>query len=251
MKEKISVTISTDLIQRADSLIDGTMVRNRSQALESLIRKGLSERSIDCAVILAGGGSGGSGKSLAHVEGVPVLINTIRNMKKAGITKIVIAAGRLTERTRELLDDGSGLGVRIIYVDDGDSGTAGAVHSASEHIKGPFFVVFGDVFFDFDLSKMASFHLGGDDLATIAISVTPLGESMDSIKITGNKITEFRYKVGNVRTHHVNAGIYLFEKAVLGMIPKSGSLEKTVLPMLASEGKLSGFVFSGAWRPLG
>ena len=255
MKEKISITISTGLIKQADSLIDGVTIRNRSQALENLLRKGLAERSVDCAVILAGGSPselefGDTYKPLVSIEGAPILVNTIRKMKEVGVTKIVIAAGKLTDKLFGLVGDGSEYGVNIIYVKDKETGTAGAVQAASRYIDGPFFVILADVFFDFDLEKMVSFHKTSRELATIAVSVTPLGESKDSIKITGNKITDFQYSVGSSRTHHVNAGIYLFEKDILDTIPEKGSLEKQVLPMLAKEGNLSGFVFSGNWKHL-
>lgn len=255
MKEKISITIDAGLIHQADSLIDGTTIRNRSQALEYLLRKGLSEKAIDCAVILAGGKLKelefeGTYKPLVKMEGAPLLINTVRRLKSAGVTKVVVAAGPITEKVFELLGDGSEYGVNVMYVQDRESGTAGAVKSAARHISGPFFVVFSDIYFNFDLSKMAAFHHTNKKPATIAVSVTELGKSLDNIKIAGNSITEFQYKVGKSRTHHVNAGIYLFDKEILAKIPATGSMERDVLPALAREGKLSGFVFSGTWKHL-
>lgn len=255
MKEKISVTISTGLIKQADSLIDGITVRNRSQALESLLRKGLAERSVDCAVILAGGDLkelefGDTYKPLVSIEGAPILVNAVRKMKEVGVTKIVIAAGKLTDKLFALVGDGSEYGVNIVYVKDKEAGTSGAVRAASRYIEGPFFVILADIFFDFDLEKMIKFHKTSREIATMAVSVTPLGKSKDSIEITGNRITEFKYNTESPKTHHVNAGIYLFEKDVLDSIPKKGSLEKHVLPQLAKEGNLSGFVFSGNWKHL-
>jgi len=242
MKEKISITISKNMIKQADAIIDGVTIRNRSQAIESLIRKGLSEESIDCGVILAGGSLkelefNGTYKPLFSIEGAPVIVNAIKSMKDVGVTKIVIAAGHLTDKLFELVGDGSEFGVNITYVKDDESGTAGAVKAASR-------------FIDFNLKKMADFHKNNKEVATIAVSVTPLADSKDALKITGNRITDFRYESGEVRTHHVNAGIYLFEKEILNKIPKKGSLEKEVLPNLAKEGSLAGFVFSGNWRHL-
>ena len=255
MKEKISITISAELIKQADAMIDGTTIRNRSQALEALLMKALAEKRVDCAVILAGGKMKnmefeGTYKPLVRIEGAPILVNSVRKLKAAGVTKIIIAAGQLTEKIFELLGDGSEYGVNILYVRDKDAGTAGAVKAAARHIAGPFFVLLSDVYFDFDLGKMVKFHRTSKKPATMAVSVTGLGESLDSIKIVGNKITEFRYKVGKTRTHHVNAGIYLFDKEILPRIPKTGSLERELLPRLAREGELSGFVFSGNWKHL-
>jgi len=255
MKEKISLTIDADLIKQADSLIDGITIRNRSQAIESLLRKALTEKAIDCAVILAGGklkhlAFEGTYKPLVKIEGAPLLINAIRKLKSAGVTKIIIAAGPLFQKITELVGDGSEYGVNIIYIQDKELGTSGAVKTAAQHITGPFFVLFADIYFDFDLSKMIDFHRANGGPATMAVSVTELGESQDYIRIVGNKVTEFQYQTGRARTHHVNAGIYLFEKELLDNIPKRGSLEKEFLPKLAKEGKLTAFVFSGKWKHL-
>jgi NDP-sugar pyrophosphorylase family protein len=255
MKEKISITISSELIKQADSLIDGITIRNRSQALESLLRNALAQKTVDCAVILAGGSIKelkfeNTYKPLVNIEGAPILINSVRNLKDIGITKIIIAAGPLTNKVFRLLGDGSEYGVNIVYVKDNYAGTAGAVKSSSRYISGPFLVILADVYFDFDLKKMINFHKTNNVLATMAVSVTELGESQDSIKIIGNKITDFQYQSGNAKTHHVNAGIYIFERDIVDRLLDRGSLEKDIIPQLAKEGNLSGFVFSGNWKHL-
>jgi mannose-1-phosphate guanylyltransferase/phosphomannomutase len=253
MKEKISVTLDSDLLRQADSMINGDSVKNRSQALESLLRDALSSRGVDTAVILAGGDEsrlrhGSTFKPLARVEGSTVLDNTLRLLKSAGVTRVIIAAGPITEHVRRLAGDGSEYGLDIAYVEDTREGTAGALKSAEGYIKGPFFVVLGDIFFDFDLTRMVRFHRTSRALATIAVAVTELGDSRDWLKISGNRIVEFRYEPGRGRTYHVNAGIYLFEKDVLKRIHDRGSLERDTLPDLVRKGQLSGFVFSGKWK---
>ncbi len=53
-KTRLTITLSQDLLTKVDSLINDHTVRNRSQAIESLVRQGLSSE-IESAVILAGG----------------------------------------------------------------------------------------------------------------------------------------------------------------------------------------------------
>lgn len=256
MKEKISITIDSGLIKKVDNMIDGETVRNRSQALEHLIRKAISQKDAEEAVILAGGDIrklrfGSTFKPLAKVEGVPVIANTLQKLKEAGVKKVLIAAGPITGKVKELVGDGSEYGLDIIYLKDEGAGTAGAIKSAERHITGPFFVVFGDEYFDFDMGKMAEFHAINGNPATMAIAVTTLEKSKDSVKIMGNRIMEFKYqpKAGET-THYVNAGIYLFNREVLDKTPSRGSLEKELLPDLTKKGQLTGFVFSGKWKHL-
>lgn len=255
MKEKISITIDKDLIGKVDSVIDGINVRNRSQALEHLIRKGIKEKSTDSAIILAGGNIktlkfSGTYKPLVKVEGVPIILNTIKKLKEVGVKKILIASGPITDKIFELVGDGSEYGVEIIYIQDKNSGTAGVVKKASRYLNSSFFVISGDVYFDFDLKKMIDFHQMANTPATIAISVTTLKHSKDAVKIMGNKVIDFQYEPKAEKTHYSNAGVYLFEPKMIDMIPKKGSLEKDVLPKLTKTGKLTGFVFSGKWEHL-
>jgi len=53
MKTKISVTIDKKLVKDIDSMVDNIIIRNRSQAIESLVRNALGENRN--AVILCGG----------------------------------------------------------------------------------------------------------------------------------------------------------------------------------------------------
>ena len=253
MKEKISISLDRKLLGRADEIIDGANIRNRSQALEHLIRKALNQKNIEYAVILAGGEKEklklrDTYRPLIRVDGSPLIINTIKKLKDAGVTNIIIAAGPITDKVFDMVGDGSEFGVTITYVQDRETGTAGALKAAERHLdRGPFFVILGDEYFDFDLNRMIDFHHSNNSLATIAICVTELKHSDDYIKIVGNRITDFHYQTVPERTHHVNAGVYLMEPDILSYLPEKGSLENTVLPELSSKGTLTAFIFSGKW----
>ena len=55
MKQRITITLSEDLLDKIDETIDHHTTRNRSQAIESVLRQTLKPR-LQTAVILAGGG---------------------------------------------------------------------------------------------------------------------------------------------------------------------------------------------------
>ena len=54
MKEKLSISIEKELIKKADSLIDGIGVRNRSQAFEHVLKSYFSGSNITDAIVLLG-----------------------------------------------------------------------------------------------------------------------------------------------------------------------------------------------------
>jgi len=256
MKEKISITLDNSLLQRIDNLIDGINIRNRSQAIEFLIRKALSKKDVKDAIILAGGELkklkyGNTYKPLVKVNGKIVILNTIQKLKEAGVKRIIIAAGPITDKIFEIVGDGSEYGVSVIYLKDDGIGTAGVIKKAERYLDSPFFVIFGDEYFDFNLKKMVDFHQANKGLVTMAISVTSINRSQDVVKIVGNKVVEFKYPALKEKTYHVNTGIYIMEPEILSQLPSKGSLEKLVLPKLAKAGKLLGFVFSGEWKHIG
>ena len=53
-KTRLTITLSQDLLSKVDLLIDTHTIRNRSQAIESLVRQGL-KADLKLAVVLAGG----------------------------------------------------------------------------------------------------------------------------------------------------------------------------------------------------
>jgi hypothetical protein len=54
LKSRLTITLSPDVLEQLDRLIDGKTLRNRSQAIETLLRGSLRP-SVSTAVILAGG----------------------------------------------------------------------------------------------------------------------------------------------------------------------------------------------------
>ena len=43
MKKRVTITVDEKILKNADSIIDGIFIRNRSQAIEFLIKKSLGE----------------------------------------------------------------------------------------------------------------------------------------------------------------------------------------------------------------
>ena len=82
----------------------------------------------------------------------------------------------------------------------------------------------------------------------MAIATVDKADSKDKIEVEGNKIVSFEYMPKLIKTHFMNAGIYMFDLQIFNTLPKEGSLEKKVFPILAKKGKLFAFKFSGEWK---
>lgn len=246
MKKKISITIEDRILNYIDSLVDYTKIKNRSQAIENIVRSVLEgERK---AIILAGGSKEAlmyknTYKPLMKIGNKEIIRNIADILSRYGVKEIIIATPVANKIIPKLNDMQR---INFIYVDDNCAGTAGAVKLCEKYINSDFFVVAGDIFFDFDLNKMMIFHKSHNGIVTIATTTTRLNESKDQIEFEGNRVIKFDYGSRD-RTFSINAGVYAMSPKIFEFLPRRGSLEKDVFPKLTGEGKIYAYNFSGKW----
>ena len=196
MQEKISISINTALLAKADSLIDHKSVKKRSQAFEKILSDYFSSRWHGPAVMLLGKNEKINKSSL---------IQNIRGLCNLSLKEIIILAGPHKAAVSEYLSQ-SNLPVPVRYLDEGSlRGTAGALLLAKPYISSDF-IVLSDTLFKFDFSRILDFHLKTGSLATIGVTTISMEQSTDSISLDGNRIISFRYNDGK-RTYITNAGI--------------------------------------------
>ncbi|MBI2028907.1 NTP transferase domain-containing protein [Candidatus Gottesmanbacteria bacterium] len=257
-RDRLTITLRKDILRKVDSFIDGTTIRNRSHAIETLISRSIAPK-IDTAVILAGG----EGiklrpvtyeipKSLIPISGKPLVEYTVEMLKRADIRNIIFAIGHLGDKIRDHFGDGSKFGVRITYKEESKRlGTAGALKSSASDINGTFLTIHGDVLSHINLFDLLQFHKDQATVATMALTTTDDIQSHGNVRLQGTKILEFQEKPnkGKAFSYLVNAGIYVFEPSIFTYIPKSGEsyLEEDIFPKLTQKQELSGFTFDGAW----
>jgi len=123
MKERVTITLESTLISELDDTVDGTRIRNRSHAIEFLLRKSLNHRSPKKALILAGGKGTRLRpityeipKPMVPIQGRPLIEHTINLLRKYDVRDITISIGYLGEKVKEYFGDGSKFGVKIRYV---------------------------------------------------------------------------------------------------------------------------------------
>ncbi|MGB6365198.1 MAG: sugar phosphate nucleotidyltransferase [Thermoanaerobaculia bacterium] len=250
-KSRLTITLPPDLVQRLDRMIDHQTVRNRSHAIELLIRQGLMPE-VTTAIVLAGGEHQGIGNpALAPVGGQALILLTLRHLVGFGIRNVLLLAGRSEPEIREVLGSGQGLGLTIQYLEEERPlGTAGALKSAEPHLPdSPVLVVHGDVLTDIDISELITFHLSEGCLATMAVKPRNAEKECGQVMLQGNRITDFYDNGKEQGISIVNTGLYVLQPEVFGMIEegKESRLETDVFPTLARMGELSAFFFQGIW----
>jgi NDP-sugar pyrophosphorylase family protein len=200
------------------------------------------------ALILAGGlGTrlhsllGDWPKPMAPIADRPFLEYLLLQLKKYGITEVILCVGHKGELIQEYFHQGERWGLNIHYSYERElRGTAGALKLAQEFIQGENFLVMnGDSFVDLDLNVLIGYHRIKKALATVALVKVPNIERYGAVEIDeAGKIVRFVEKGQTKSPGLINGGIYVFQREVLELIPEGRpvSLEHEVFPKLIGRG---------------
>ncbi len=242
MKERVTLTIDSDLLAQVDARIDKETIKNRSHAVELLLRTTLRGDIPESAVILAGGDEKAC---LQKVREKTVLEHNIDLLQRAGVKKVFI-----TIKPNSVIKKIKKSSIHIEYFEEQEPlGTAGCLQYLD--LKEPFIMLNGDELKDINLQKFFQAHNSYEASATIALTTVNNPQGYGVAVLDGNHILRFEEKPKESRSFLVNSGLYIIEPEVIKSIPEGfAMLEQEVFPKLAREQKLYGYPFSGQWFSL-
>lgn len=185
-------------------------------------------------------------KPMLKVKGKPILEHVLNFLKHQGVTDFTISVGYLAHKIIAYFGDGSGFGVKITYLFDKKGtvqGTAGALSSIKQKIKGTFVVTYADILRELDLSGMVRFHKKHESIATINV-YQYIGSAPKSMVIFDrtNQILEFKERPSlpqHNRKIFSNGSLYIFEPKVLECIIPDKFLDfgRDIFPLLIAKGE--------------
>ncbi|HUK00818.1 MAG TPA: nucleotidyltransferase family protein [Steroidobacteraceae bacterium] len=184
-------------------------------------------------------------KPLLAVKGEPLIGHHLRALARAGVREVVINLSWLGGQIRSALGTGAAFGVRIRYSEEGavalETG-GGIFHALPLLAPGPFLVVNGDVWSDFDL---ASLTLESDAHARLVLVPNPPQHARGDFALHGDRITAGPGE----RFTYSGIGIFrpeLFTGCIDGRFPLLPLLERAL-----RAGKLRGQIHRGEWSDIG
>ena len=192
-------------------------------------------------------------KPLMPIDDMPILEVLLRQMKRAGITHVVLTVGHLASLLRAYFGDGAQWGMDITYSHEQEPlGTAGPIALVQGLEKRTFLVTNGDVLTTLDLKKLIEFHKKKGGIATIAAHQRQVKIDLGVIHLDGDgKVSGYIEKPTTDYT--VSMGLYVFESRVLDYIPAGQYLDfpDLILKLLAHGETVNGYTFDGYWMDLG
>ena len=166
-------------------------------------------------------------KPMLPVGDRPLMEIVIEQLRDAGITQVNIAMRHLTEKISGHFGDGQKFGVALSYVtEDRPLGTAGAL-GLMETPKDTLLVINGDILTQVDFRAMLAFHRDHQADLTVAVRHYDVNVPYGVVECDGSVVSRLREKP--VMRFFVNAGIYLLEPGVCGLIPHGQRYDMTDL----------------------
>jgi len=182
-------------------------------------------------------------KSMVPVVNRPFIEHVICRLALHNINEIVLAMGYKPDSIFEYFKSGAGDHIKLTYsLEEKPLGTAGAVKHAGLHVDETLFILNGDVFSDIDYTGMLDFHRRNKARVTIALTHVDDPTKFGVVE-TGKdgRVIRFTEKPEwkDVRSHWINAGVYILEPEVLDYIPDDTfyMFEKGVFPEMLNKGE--------------
>src|SRR5665213_2280522 len=144
-------------------------------------------------------------------------------LKGHGIDDVIMSCGFLATSVRNVLGDGSGLGIRLRFVEEPDPrGTAGALKFAESMLDERFLMLNGDVLTDIDLTVQIAQHERTGARATLALVPVEDPTAYGLVQLEEDRsVRDFVEKPSSdqIDTNLISAGAYVLEREVLDLVP--------------------------------
>jgi mannose-1-phosphate guanylyltransferase len=195
-------------------------------------------------------------KPVVRLVDRPFIAFMLEWLRGHGIDDVIMSCGFLADGVRSVLGDGSGLGIRLRFVEESDPrGTAGALKLAEPMLDERFLMLNGDVLTDIDLTAQIAQHEQSGARATLAL-VPVADPSAYGVVILreDHSVSEFVEKpsADSVKSNLISAGAYVLEREILELVvpDRNVSIEREVWPRLVDNG-LYGFPSESYWLDIG
>jgi D-glycero-alpha-D-manno-heptose 1-phosphate guanylyltransferase len=200
---------------------------------------------IDVVILCGGLGTrlkkvvGDRPKAMAEINNRPFLDLLINHTAKFGFHRFILCTGYRADSIVHFYANKKNPYAIEISNETRPLGTGGALQNASGLIESdPFLVLNGDSFCAVNLIDFLSFHFRKKSLVSMCVSQSNQARDYGTIRLDADgRIVQFSEKTKQGKTACINAGIYLFGRKTLSLIPagKKSSLEYDLFPTLTGK----------------
>ena len=257
LNQKVSLVCNTNFIYKMDTIdyielksfvskgIKILPLLNEDKSLSRIIdlEKYKSIIPIECVIM-----AGGRGKRLSPLTDImpkpmlklaskPIIEYNIDNLISFGIKKFYISINYLGEIIKDYFGDGSSKGIEIEYIqEDKPLGTAGSLSLINNFKSDQILLMNSDLFTDVNIENMYLSLISHKADMIIASNNHSIDIPFGIFEGNNNIITSLKEKPTYL--YHANAGIYIFNKKLIDMIPSNTYYDITDLMQAAIKSNL-------------
>ena len=219
--------------------------------------------SLPDAILLCGGAGlrlrsiiGDAPKGMASVDGRPFLELLLRQLRRYGFKRAILAVGYQQDRIESYFGKRA-LGLDLAYSREFlPLGTGGALRNAVDLIESDNLLAMnGDSYTDVNLGEFVdAYHRAKADASIVVVPADGRSDCGFALINADGRLTGFEEKKAPRDAAYVNAGIYLLSRTMLDEIPSNIaiSLERELIPgWLHKSMLITGFICSGACLDIG
>jgi len=203
--------------------------------------------------------AGGKGTRLAEIAGElpkpmlsigdkPLLEHQLTLLKHYNINNIVIIVNHLKESITGYFGDGKKFGVTIRYHEEKQPlGTVGGIKDIEHMLDEDFIVLYSDIMINMNLQRLVNFHYNKKSMCTLVLHPNDHPYDSDLIELDKEgKVTAVYPKPhehGKYYRNLVNAGVYLFNPAILNYLEKGKKADfgKDIFPRIFKDIMMFGY----------
>lgn len=193
-------------------------------------------------------------KPLLTVGERPFLDVLLLELGRHGIRDVVLLAAFEAAKVARYIENNpiaSRFGMRLeLSIEPDRAGTGGAIFHARDLLRSSFFLLNGDSWLDFNLLSIYDRLLDDAD-GTLTLRRLADASRSGVVTLDGDRVAEFRERPAAPGPGMVNAGVYWLSDRIVEHLPRIGSFEADVLPLLAAAGRLKGAVRDGYFIDIG
>lgn len=214
------------------------------------------------AVILCGGAglrlksiTGDVPKPMARIVDRPFLELLLVQLKRHGFSRVVLSVGYKHDVIRQYFGE-KAFGMDLVYsIEASPLGTGGALGQAADDITTDAALVMnGDSYAAVDLDRLVQSHRNSRADATIVVMAETRKDAGSVLVDENGRVEAFAEKSDALNTLYQSAGIYVFNKVLCSVIPRTEkiSLEERLFPEWLAKGRrIEAFVFPGTCVDIG
>lgn len=216
-----------------------------------------------CAILVGGLGTrlgaltANTPKPMLTIGDRPFLAWLMREFVRFGVEEFLLLTGYLSEQVEAQVQALASLlprGARIAISEEPKrAGTGGAVFYARDKLADRFLLCNGDSLFDFNVARLLADAAtdGPEVVGRITLRRIEDASRYGVVELDGDRVTAFRERPPPGTAGVINAGVYAYDRRLVDELTGNCSLERDIMPRLASRGVLRGTVAEGYFRDIG